>query len=181
MKKSILILTVVLLLCGCGSTAASSAFTCSVAVASSAFTGALPVPGAVSAPPGVPVQEPGVAGDWSKVTTEAVTPTVTAGAEKLVIRWTNDSEGELAFGVAFHLERLNGDEWEYVPYRNDREAVFIAIAWLLPAKESVEHSYDLTWYDADELTPGTYRWVDGFHNEEATNSHRFTAQFTITQ
>ncbi|MBQ3141639.1 MAG: hypothetical protein IJC25_06730 [Clostridia bacterium] len=171
MKKMILIVTALLLLCGCVSSA----------VASSAYTGALPASSAISTPQDVSAQEPGVAGDWSKVTTEAVNPSVTVGTEKLVIRWTNDSEGELAFGAAFHLERLNGDEWEYVPYKNDGEAVFIAIAWILPAKDSLEHSYDLTRYDADELTPGTYRWVDGFHNEEASNSHRFTAQFTITQ
>lgn len=86
-------------------------------------------------------------------TTEASYP---VGTEMVDLVIKNDSDEEVYYGVAFSVEKQDGNRWVIVPFEDD--VSWIEIALMLAPKGQNEEtvSFDLL---ENELTEGTYRII----------------------
>ena len=79
------------------------------------------------------------------------------------VEWSNRGSKEVIFGASYEIQRKEGAEWVACP--GQYEAVFPAIAYMLPSKDSRKEIYHPEWF-FDLSKPGTYRFISNCTLEE---------------
>lgn len=84
----------------------------------------------------------------------------------LQILWTNETDGEIVFGISFDILHDSGGDWVSCARQ---ELIFNALAYLLPARQTRSENYYVSSFRLKdgitcrfrvEQEPGKYLWID---------------------
>jgi len=89
--------------------------------------------------------------------------------ETFILTVSNQSEEEISYGIAFTVEKQEGDQW--ITVEPEEEMSFIMIAHILGPGEEAEDELNMHYYEPFE--PGEYRVVRQIEGEV------LTAEFTV--
>lgn len=89
--------------------------------------------------------------------------------ETFILTVSNKSEEEISYGIAFTVEKQEGDQW--ITVEPEEEMSFIMIAHILGPGEEAEDELNMQYYEPFE--PGEYRVVRQIEGEV------LTAEFTV--
>lgn len=91
------------------------------------------------------------------------------------VKWTNDSDEEITFGMGYYIERLDGDEWKSV---QTSDFAIIEIACIMKPGESGNQTYSGEYFSFKKF--GMYRIRTDFYAQgENFGGHTTWATFEV--